>query len=132
MNTKKDLNKVQANTTASNPLWETFDAVIAAEKFDKIKIGGFEVINFSSTKNYQQKRIDIHYEVLFPVEKGKWGISKDYDISYNADNINLLKPNIKALKNEMKTQKFIRPGMKKDECREEPFRSAGWYIYYKS
>lgn len=131
MNTKKDLNKTK-DKASSNPLWETFDEVIASEKFDKLKLAGFEVINFSATKNYQQKRVEMHYELIYPVEKGKWGISRDYDLVYDAGNIVDLLKKIKAMKYEMKHQTVVHPGMKKEECREEPFKSSGWYIYYTS
>ena len=131
MNTKKVLSNTKG-TTSSNPFWKTFDEVIASEKFDKMKAGGFEIINFTSTKNYQQKCIEVHYEILYPVEKGKWGVSRDYDLAFDADNISGLKSFIKGLRNEMKTQKILHRGLKKEECRCEPFKSAGWYIYYTS
>ena len=131
MNTKKVLSNTKG-TTSSNPFWKTFDEVIASEKFDKMKAGGFEIINFTSTKNYQQKRIEVHYEILYPVEKGKWGVSRDYDLAFDADNISGLKSFIKGLRNEMKTQKILHPGLKKEEFLCESFYSVVFYFYYTS
>lgn len=123
MNTKKQ-NK------AGNSIWETFDTVTGKYKLGKLKTGGFEVVDYNAIKNYQQKRIEVNFEVLYEVEKKKWGVCKDISCIYNDENIDTLEPNIKHLIKTMKTQDIIKPGMKREECRTGKIKQAGWYIYY--
>lgn len=124
MNTKKQ-NK-------TNPLWETFDKTIAKHKFEKLKQSGFEVVDFESNKNYQQKQITIDFSVMYEVEKKKWGICKDFHCVYDAETINGLDPDIKKMKSQMKNQKIVSRGIKRQDVRNGFLKRNGWYIYYLS
>lgn len=113
-------------------LWSTIESVLKKEKLSTLKLKGFVVNEFNMAKNYQQKRIDISFEVLYEVQKGKWGVFRKYDCSYNEENKHLFERDVKQLKWEMQHQKVFNSNLKKEDVRHSWLSEIGWNVYYLS